>query len=142
MIKIGMTSNGISLPWKNDHGSQWFDNVSVLDLRWPYIKLRGRISFGGYKTEWFSTKDIQAVNHGTHIENFFEGAKEEIRFKMLFDKLNDYECTGCGSKEQREEPAEPSPPYYMRCHHRVCVGCGYKDGPWVYAEDHWSGGWV
>lgn len=53
---------------------------------------------------------------------------------------NRYICD-CGCKEQEDVPAEPTD-YGAPSHYTRCVKCGFQDGPWVYAKDHWSGGFV
>jgi hypothetical protein len=57
-----------------------------------------------------------------------------------------YYCTRCRA-EGREHSIEDVPTnkrtdYGAPTHMRRCTGCGHKDGPWVYAKDHWSGGFV
>lgn len=55
-------------------------------------------------------------------------------------KPNTYYCD-CGGKDIEEIPAERID-YDVPSHYRRCKKCGFKDGPWVYAKDHWSGGFI
>lgn len=65
-LEKGMTISWIELPWNNRHGQQSFHSVSIIDVSSDkkYVKLKGKISFGGIHTDWFSVKDIIKHNYG------------------------------------------------------------------------------
>jgi len=74
-LEIGMKIAWIRLPWrKASRGSQSFHEVSVVDVSecGKYIKLRGRISFGGIRSDWYSKADIIKLNYEKGILEKFK----------------------------------------------------------------------
>ena len=72
-LEKGMIISYLQLPWNNRHGNQSFHSVSVIDVSpdEKYVKLKGKIAFGGIHTDWFSVEDIIKCNYGEKILDKF-----------------------------------------------------------------------